>query len=96
MERMSESGLPIDPVYEDSKLTDFRPEDELGQPGKYPHPRGVYPGLREQCDPLGDPLGDPRNDPRNGPPRAGATIGEACGALRDVWGRVPARKNLTV
>jgi hypothetical protein len=72
---MSESGLPVDPVYEDSKLTDFRPEDELGQPGKYPHPRGVYPGLRERRDPC-----------NNDPPRGGATIGEACGALRDVWG----------
>jgi methylmalonyl-CoA mutase N-terminal domain/subunit len=82
MERMSESGLPIDPVYEDSKLTDFRPEDERGQPGKYPHPRGVYPGLREQRD----PRNDRRNDRCNDPPRAGATIGEACGALRDVWG----------
>src|SRR6516162_4982972 len=36
MERTSESGLPIDPVYDDSKLTDFRPAEKLGQPGEYP------------------------------------------------------------
>ncbi len=42
---MSESGLPVAPVYDDSKLTDFRPEEELGQPGKYPFTRGVYPRM---------------------------------------------------
>src|SRR5229473_588465 len=45
MERMSESGLPIDPVYDDSKLTDFRPEEKLGRPGEYPFTRGVYPRM---------------------------------------------------
>jgi methylmalonyl-CoA mutase, N-terminal domain len=45
MERTSESGLPIDPVYDDSKLTDFRPETALGRPGKYPFTRGVYPRM---------------------------------------------------
>src|ERR1017187_10262406 len=45
MERTSESGLPIDPVYDDSKLTDFRPETDLGRPGKYPFTRGVYPRM---------------------------------------------------
>src|ERR1035438_1735544 len=45
MERTSESGLPIDPVYDDSKLTDFRPETDLGQPGHYPFTRGVYPTM---------------------------------------------------
>ena len=42
---MSESGLPIDPVYDDSKLTDFRPETKLGRPGEYPFTRGVYPRM---------------------------------------------------
>jgi methylmalonyl-CoA mutase N-terminal domain/subunit len=42
MERTSESGFPIDPVYDDSKLTDFRPEEKLGRPGEYPFTRGVY------------------------------------------------------
>src|SRR6476646_3239355 len=42
MERTSESGLPVDPVYDASKLTDFRPEEKLGRPGEYPFTRGVY------------------------------------------------------
>jgi methylmalonyl-CoA mutase, N-terminal domain len=45
MERTSESGLPIDAVYDDSKLTDFRPAEMLGQPGEYPFTRGVYPRM---------------------------------------------------
>src|SRR6266705_5375049 len=45
MERTSESGLPIDPVYDASKLTDFRPEEKLGRPGVYPFTRGVYPRM---------------------------------------------------
>jgi methylmalonyl-CoA mutase, N-terminal domain len=45
MERTSESGLPIAPVYDDSKLTDFKPEEKLGKPGEYPFTRGVYPRM---------------------------------------------------
>jgi methylmalonyl-CoA mutase, N-terminal domain len=45
MEKMSESGLPIEPVYDQSRLADFRPEEELGMPGEYPFTRGVYPGM---------------------------------------------------
>ncbi|MGH3254191.1 MAG: acyl-CoA mutase large subunit family protein [Streptosporangiaceae bacterium] len=45
MERTSESGLPIDPVYDDSQLTDFRPSEKLGRPGEYPFTRGVYPRM---------------------------------------------------
>ena len=45
MERTSESGLPIDAVYDDSKLTDFRPGEKLGRPGEYPFTRGVYPRM---------------------------------------------------
>jgi methylmalonyl-CoA mutase, N-terminal domain len=45
MERTSESGLPIAAVYDDSKLTDFRPEQKLGKPGEYPFTRGVYPRM---------------------------------------------------
>src|ERR1700687_4287398 len=45
MERTSESGLPIDPVYDDSKLTDCRPEEKLGRPGEFPFTRGVYPRM---------------------------------------------------
>jgi methylmalonyl-CoA mutase N-terminal domain/subunit len=43
MERSSESGLPIAPVYDDSKLTDFQPRTKLGLPGEYPSTRGAYP-----------------------------------------------------
>src|ERR1051326_7858274 len=45
MERTSESGLPVDPVYDASKLTDFRPEEKLAKPGEYPFTRGVYPRM---------------------------------------------------
>jgi methylmalonyl-CoA mutase, N-terminal domain len=45
MERTSESGLPIEPVYDEGQLTDFRPREKLGQPGEYPFTRGVYPAM---------------------------------------------------
>ena len=45
MERTSESGFPIDPVYDESQLTDFRPGEKLGRPGEYPFTRGVYPRM---------------------------------------------------
>ncbi len=45
MERKSESGLPIEPVYDDGQLTDFRPDEKLGRPGSYPFTRGVYPAM---------------------------------------------------
>src|SRR6201982_681513 len=45
MERTSDAGIPVDPVYDASKLTDFRPEEKLGRPGEYPFTRGVYPRM---------------------------------------------------
>jgi len=45
MERMSESGLPIEPVYDERQLTNFRPAEKLGEPGAYPYTRGVYPTM---------------------------------------------------
>ena len=45
MERTSESGLPIDAVYDGTKLTDFQPGEKLGRPGEYPFTRGVYPRM---------------------------------------------------
>ena len=45
MERMSESGLPIDPVYDERQLTNFLPGEKLGEPGAYPFTRGVYPTM---------------------------------------------------
>ncbi|HTU76707.1 MAG TPA: methylmalonyl-CoA mutase family protein [Trebonia sp.] len=41
----SESGLPIDPVYDESALAGFDPDVMLGEPGKYPFTRGVYPTM---------------------------------------------------
>jgi methylmalonyl-CoA mutase, N-terminal domain len=45
MERMSESGLPIEPVYDEEQLANFRPEEKLGEPGAFPYTRGVYPTM---------------------------------------------------
>jgi len=42
---MSESGEPIEPVYGPQSLRGFDPESQLGEPGKYPFTRGVYPGM---------------------------------------------------
>jgi methylmalonyl-CoA mutase, N-terminal domain len=45
MTRMSESGLPIEPVYGPEALRGFDPATGLGEPGEYPYTRGVYPGM---------------------------------------------------
>ncbi|MBV9448030.1 MAG: methylmalonyl-CoA mutase [Streptosporangiaceae bacterium] len=45
MKRTSESGLPIDAVYDQSQLTDFSAEEKLGCPGGFPFTRGVYPRM---------------------------------------------------
>src|SRR6266700_2169458 len=45
MTRMSESGVPIQPVYGPESLRDFDPATELAGPGEYPFTRGVYPGM---------------------------------------------------
>ncbi|MGW5565900.1 acyl-CoA mutase large subunit family protein [Streptomyces tendae] len=45
MTRESESGLPIEPVYGPDALTDWDAADKLGEPGKYPFTRGVYPSM---------------------------------------------------
>jgi methylmalonyl-CoA mutase N-terminal domain/subunit len=41
----SESGLPIEPVYGPQALAGFDPGVELGEPGRYPFTRGVYPTM---------------------------------------------------
>src|SRR6201996_9020160 len=43
--QMSESGLPIEPVYDESALDGFDARTALGEPGQYPFTRGVYPGM---------------------------------------------------
>ncbi|MFI1567002.1 methylmalonyl-CoA mutase [Streptomyces sp. NPDC020490] len=45
MARESESGLPIEPVYGPEALACWDPEQKLGEPGKYPFTRGVYPSM---------------------------------------------------
>ncbi|GAA3759388.1 methylmalonyl-CoA mutase family protein [Plantactinospora mayteni] len=42
---MSESGLPIAPVCDESALQGFDPQARLGKPGEYPFTRGVYPTM---------------------------------------------------
>jgi methylmalonyl-CoA mutase N-terminal domain/subunit len=41
----SESGLRIEPVYGPAALADFDPATRLGEPGRYPFTRGVYPTM---------------------------------------------------
>ncbi|GAA1017284.1 methylmalonyl-CoA mutase [Streptomyces sp. F-3] len=41
----SESGLPIQPVYDAGTLTDFDADAKLGAPGQFPFTRGVYPSM---------------------------------------------------
>ncbi len=42
---MSESGIPIEPVYGPKALQDFDSEHDLGEPGEFPFTRGVYPTM---------------------------------------------------
>ncbi|MGH3263038.1 MAG: methylmalonyl-CoA mutase family protein, partial [Trebonia sp.] len=41
----SESGLPVQAVYDASALAGFDPGAELGVPGAFPFTRGVYPSM---------------------------------------------------
>jgi methylmalonyl-CoA mutase N-terminal domain/subunit len=41
----SESGLPVQPVYDASALDGFDPDASLGAPGQFPYTRGVYPTM---------------------------------------------------
>jgi len=43
--RSSESGFPIDPVYDAADLREFDPRTKLGEPGEFPFTRGVYPSM---------------------------------------------------
>ncbi|MFE4260132.1 methylmalonyl-CoA mutase [Streptomyces sp. NPDC056883] len=45
MERHTESGVPIAPVYRPEDLAGWDPGTELGEPGEYPYTRGVYPTM---------------------------------------------------
>jgi methylmalonyl-CoA mutase N-terminal domain/subunit len=41
----SESGLPVQPVYDADALRAFDPSAALGEPGQFPFTRGVYPSM---------------------------------------------------
>ncbi|MCD9873514.1 acyl-CoA mutase large subunit family protein [Streptomyces guryensis] len=43
--RFTESGLPIEPVYGPEDLAGWDPAEKLGEPGRYPFTRGVYPSM---------------------------------------------------
>ncbi|MFE1016134.1 methylmalonyl-CoA mutase [Streptomyces sp. NPDC058794] len=45
MARESESGVPIEPVYGPDALSGWDAAEKLGEPGKYPFTRGVYPSM---------------------------------------------------
>ncbi len=45
MGRHSESGLPIDAVYGPGALARWDPDERLGEPGRFPFTRGVYPTM---------------------------------------------------
>src|SRR6478609_5133938 len=45
MAGVSESGLPIEPVYGPETLAGFDARSRLGAPGQYPFTRGVYPTM---------------------------------------------------
>ncbi|MGW1197280.1 acyl-CoA mutase large subunit family protein [Streptomyces sp. NPDC002536] len=40
--RLSESGLPVEPVYGPQDLASWDPGKQLGEPGSYPYTRGVH------------------------------------------------------
>jgi methylmalonyl-CoA mutase N-terminal domain/subunit len=44
-DRLTESGLPIEPVYGPEDLAGWDPQEKLGEPGGYPFTRGVYPTM---------------------------------------------------
>jgi methylmalonyl-CoA mutase, N-terminal domain len=45
MSRESESGFPIEPVYDAAALSGWDADAQLGRPGEFPYTRGVYPSM---------------------------------------------------
>jgi methylmalonyl-CoA mutase N-terminal domain/subunit len=45
MKGESESGLPVQPVYGPGQPAGFDPAEQLGEPGRFPFTRGVYPAM---------------------------------------------------
>lgn len=48
MSGLTETGMPFESVYTAESLADFDPATKLGEPGKYPFARGVYPTMYTQ------------------------------------------------
>jgi methylmalonyl-CoA mutase N-terminal domain/subunit len=44
-ERRTDDGIPIQTVYGPADLADWDPEQRLGQPGRAPYTRGIYPTM---------------------------------------------------
>jgi methylmalonyl-CoA mutase N-terminal domain/subunit len=44
-ERRTDSGIVVQPVYDDADLEGFDPAAQLGRPGEYPYTRGVQPTM---------------------------------------------------
>jgi hypothetical protein len=93
MDRSSESGLPVDPGYDDSKLTDYRPDARLGRPGKYLFVRGVSPRMSLDRPPAVRPHAGERVIvavdvlyPLGDALRADSTLREVCDGPRYLWG----------
>ncbi len=43
--RRTDSGIEISPVYGPGQLAAFDPEVQLGEPGRFPYTRGIYPTM---------------------------------------------------
>ncbi len=48
VERRTDSGIEIRPVYTPGELDGWDPEEKLGLPGEYPYTRGVHPQMYRQ------------------------------------------------
>lgn len=47
-ERFTPSGIPLKPVYTAKDIADLNPETDIGEPGKFPFVRGIYPTMYRQ------------------------------------------------
>ena len=45
MTRVSESGLPIEPVYGPESVADLDPARDIAEPGEFPYTRGIHPTM---------------------------------------------------
>jgi methylmalonyl-CoA mutase N-terminal domain/subunit len=47
-ERVTESGIPVDPVFDAASVADLDLAERLGEPGRYPFTRGVHASMYRQ------------------------------------------------